>query len=244
MLFSGVCPLHFGCGFRDRTDNCLQAAKQSRRKSLEEILPRIKAKHSQRSFKSFRLNRNTIKTPLPPVLHRTVCSCWPGITFPFPTGDALLFAAPYGSIPLDGSMQPAELHEFGTIPLSSCLLRRMPQGWELTLLPATGPLLQLRQPGFKRKTEFLYRKLELQPNETQASAQLPQQRRGRRTRPGVSGMRVHVAVCKRFWRARVVSGWVQDKSRKLEPSACARAAQSAQDPPSPAPQVKPACCRH
>lgn len=89
--------------------NRLQAAKQSLRKSIEEVFPTIKAKPSPRSFKSFHLNRKTIKTPLPPVLHRTVCSHWPGITFPFPTGGALLSAAPYGSTPLDGSMQPAEL---------------------------------------------------------------------------------------------------------------------------------------
>ena len=94
------------------TDNCLQAAKQSTRKSLEEIFPGIKAKHSQRSFKTFRLNRKTIKTPLPPVLHRTIYSHWPGITFHSPTRDALLSAAPYGSTPLDGSMQPAELPEY------------------------------------------------------------------------------------------------------------------------------------
>ena len=125
------------------------------------------------------------------------------------------------------------------IPPCPCLLRRTPRGWELTLLPATQLLPQLRQPGFKHKMEFLYRKLELQPNKTRASTQLPQQRRG--TWPGVTGTRVHVAVCKRIWRPQVVSGWVQDKSRRLQPSARAGAAQSGQGPRSLAPQAKPVC---
>lgn len=120
-LLSGVRPFHLTCGFCDWNRHCLQPAKQSTGKSLEELFPRTKAEYSQRSFKSC-LNRKTLKTPWLPVLHRTICSHWPGITFPFPARDAFYCAAPYRSTPLDGSMQPAEPAEIGVLDDPSLFL--------------------------------------------------------------------------------------------------------------------------
>lgn len=121
VLLSGLRPFHLTCGFCDWNRHCLQPAKQSTAK-WEEIFPRTKAEHSQRSFKSFCLNRKTVKTPWPPVLHRTICSHWPGITFPFHARDALYSAAPYRSTPLDSSMQPPEPAEIGVLDDSSLFL--------------------------------------------------------------------------------------------------------------------------
>lgn len=44
-----------------------------------------------------------------------------------------------------------------------------------------------------------------------------------------------MAICKRIWRPQNASGWVQDKSCRLQPSACARVAQSGQGSLKPSP---------